>query len=291
MHPELNLVNRYRTHISIRRQWVNRAKEEDPAGDSDDDQDAAASADKAESPFVPFVIPGAKSSFSNNLVQTIRFPVLTRNKAHRLFSHVGETNQSPRVFSPLLGPVIVKRNNGRPNWFDCIGTHSAVQIGPWKFKTMDEEDPFQSGTSHCYFAIRAKWVAQRHHYFEANPVEALIQKYDPEELYYGRFHRFVKLTMHMWDEVVHFLGECSLWKAQTHQPLSKLAVIDWTDNLKGLNASGRKVGRVEWIPLKHIETICAVGPVVTGWANRTDPTSQDKIIVSRKLYVVMPLQL
>lgn len=188
-----------------------------------------------------------------------------------------------RILQQYVGINAIERNKGKPHIFKARGTFSPVTIGPWKFTTskIDDAPTPQSGTNHSYFAIRAKHIVHEAEYIqqlkltEGGREELASMEYDPEELIFGQFHRFVQLDIPFWSEEDSELrlGRCTLWRpirpwkhdlphhfCRTLQP----AILDLRDsNIFFRKRQGRrKMKHVKYVLLKHIETIVAIGPMV-----------------------------
>ena len=228
---------------------------------------------------------GIINSSSQQVIQAIVFPKLTKNNSDKLHQNI-TSNLSSRVFKPMLGPTIVKRNAGKRNRFACRSTRSGVLIGS-KLYRGEKRGDFQPGTKECYFAIRAKCVAHRHHYWENNPIAAAAANYDPEKIYFGRLHAFARLELSEWnvDDRVHFLGECTLWQpAREPQEISMLPVIKWKLPLNALRDDGTEGTIIEWVQLKHIVSKAGIAPEIIGWPDR-EKNVETNIIVSKALYI------
>lgn len=254
-HPELNLVNRYRLSASVK--YCKLVEE--------DDEDEPEEADQSLLLLNPSMVD------QHTIVWP---PQFTRNNCRVLYkkriSHIVE-----RVFTPLLGATVVARNVGKPNAFRCTGTinNTSVRIGPWKFVASDfQAGEFKPGVCHSYFSIRAENIPHEREWFarEGGPITGRVcgrkkDKYKQDELYYGQFHRFVHLSIPGWNDKVHQLGRCTLWRACTKQRGTGLPVINRDQPVMYLDAK-QKPRKMEWIPLVHVETIVAFGPLVEEFA-------------------------
>lgn len=302
--PALNLINTNRTYSCLKRTF-RHAKDFDEVDEAEEDE--SKDDHTIVHPLVSLIPPHAVNSTTNRVVQSVRFPTMTKNNSKFIHNTVAKSNLSGRFFTPILGPRIVKHNHGNSNSFEMRGTYSTIYIGPWKFQTMEEKHSFTPGTSHAYFCMRARWIAQEYGAYYSKLEDQVLKDlgYDQDELVYGRFHRFVKMSLHNWTAPggldwseegeagqVYMLGECTLWRPIRRQPHSALAIFDWDDPIICLDENGdqrlnpnRTPMKVSWIPLKHVETIVAIAPVVTGWDDK------DNIEVSTTEFVAMPIRI
>ena len=115
--------------------------------------------------------------------------------------------------------------------------------------------------------------------------------YDPEELLIGQFHRFIDVSVPGWKEAdrVHEIGQCTLWQGLSpasndaqdnhylrpflREPGTRLSNDVMIINIEEFvlwnlppNYRGHKPyrggKRVKYVPLKHVETQVALGPMV-----------------------------
>jgi hypothetical protein len=276
--PEQNLVNRYMLGIGTQHSLL-RSTEDDLLDESD------------EHPLVPL---GAVNSTLIQAVLPIRWPALTKQNHRRLYKDHSYSHISSRVFTPLLGVGIVKRNHGKANSFKGYGTDSPVHVGAWKFHSTPLDDGFIAGTCHSYFAIRAKWIhTEADWHATAEPEDPdRVDEYDPEQLLFGMIHRFIRLETVYWnnDDRLHLIAQCTLWRPRATSLCGYPLIHPTEDVVTVPDANGNGV-KAQFIPLRHIETQVMFGPVVTGWKDRTKPREKDRDIRHTGKYVAIALQL
>lgn len=290
--PEENLVNRYLLAAGVTH--TNAFVEID--AEEAEEEDAH--------PLVPL---GAVNSTSNRAVQNTVWPILTKRNSRFLHADsdrpLAHRSKVPeRILQQYVGVDAIQRNQRVAHHFKARGTYNAVHIGPWKFTTIpaSEVTTPRTGTNHSYFAIRAKHIVHEFEYMrkleetEEGRAEKRSIGYDPEELIFGQFHRFIQLNIPFWskEDSEHRLGQCTLWRPlhwnrpaadglphhfkRTGQP----AIIDLRQsNVLVRNRQGALV-QVKYVPLKHIETIVAIAPMITSLVDENE---------ERIYYAAMPL--
>ena len=154
----------------------------------------------------------------------------------------------------------------------CVirSTWAPVQIGPWTFRIsdlkLDQQRGFHAaGTCNSLFTIKHEYV----HDIETVEYECRQHKDEPmkpNELLYGKLHRFIEVTLPHWSEKVYRIGECTLalWRALGQHPTTHLYFL----NLQQPLIFNEK--RVAYVPLHRIASATAMAPDVSGWKEQIE---------------------
>jgi len=275
-------------------------------GTADDD---GSSDDEDESSAHPLVRLGAINSFTDTaqlgLAQTVILPKLTKNNTRRLYRDSSKKKYLDQVIQPLIGVEVCKRNARKGTYFECTAITGTVQIGGWKFTphgngTDVGVQHITTGTCSAWFAIKTKYVP---HLIESGAIHVLPSlmkihdEWTEDTVIYGKFHRFLKLVLPYWhetgvyDDREHLLGECTLWYAD-RSSFTGLPMIDLEHHLT-YPVGNNQFRECSYVPLKWVESMLAVAPVVKGWpqtAAARQAINQAQISTDSHLFV-MPLQL
>ena len=292
--PSLNLVNSYLREKA--ESEVGRVYRE--VNDDNEDEDEM-------HPLIPL---GAINSMSNQGVNKPVWPSFSKQNSRYLYRDKHPDKLYSRLFPTLIGKIQTTKGYRCTHLsFICraINITSALSIGPWTFRATGVKSLFKSGACNQYFAIRRGYVHEELDWLEREPARRMedpeYMDYDPREIVYGRFHRFMTLELPDWNEGdrMHHIGRCTLWRARPEENSHKARhltlppVIDWKRPLvfKGKDdhpdyAANR---RCRFVPLQHILAAVALAPMVGHFADRVH--ARKKCPPTPGLYAAMQLQI
>lgn len=259
--PELTIIRRYMQSVDTFRNIFSRRTQEEEL------------LDRGEHPLVPV---DAVHSYADQ--HRVFYPGLTKHNSR--YADVGTSHVRDKFLKPMFGTAVADANIGNGSNLLIRTFDGAVQIGLWKYRCQAREDNcLVRRARSSWFRIKAKHVplfveqfASMHLY----GADAALP-YDPEEMLYGRFVRFMHVQVTDW--IIHagsvnqpiLLGDCRLYRrlndaraAGERQPAGLVCIdieqpLCYNDPRKA-NRIHATTTRIRYVQLIHVEGMLAVGP-------------------------------
>lgn len=257
--PEKNIVIRYlRFHATTRVRLHETSSDEE----SEDEQEERY---RDTHPLIPL---GAVNSLTRS--SDVRMPTDTKAKYRTLFRLQSMEHIRARLLVPLLGAAVCAANAGLANHYTCRATYSPTQIGPWMFHTRRRDVKKKFHSDATYFGIRCGRV---HAYAAKHSTGA---NWDPDQMIFGQFTRFLALSLPAWNNKVHLIGQCRLFENEGTDEHTRMPRIDLAypvDSLQYTHPARSDSSDGFYVPLEQLEYAICIAPHITGWPHAPEATS------------------